>query len=240
MHNKVILITGASQGIGASCAELFAQNGARSIFFVDEDFESVRAQALRVAARNGCECIPVKADASMEREVKTVFEIIKDKAGRLDVLVNCMDPDEQPAADEADIESFDFTMDAGLKGAFRFSKEALGLMKKQCSGTIISVVPQAEQESGWTADADGYSSVKAGLVYLTKTLAKRAAKFGITVKGVSAKADNDGLLSLDGNILDFKRSETIKEAADTVLFLASDHARHMTGTCIEVSGNLAV
>ena len=48
MHNKVILITGASQGIGAYCADLFAQNGAKSIFFVDSDFESVNAQALSV------------------------------------------------------------------------------------------------------------------------------------------------------------------------------------------------
>lgn len=238
MHNKVILITGASQAIGAYCADLFAQNGAKSIFFVDTDFESVNAQALRVATKNGCECIPVKADFEEEREVRTVFEIIREKAGKLDVLINCMDLDMQDSAD--DMESFDFTMNAGLKGAFLFSKEALGMMKKQHGGTIISVVPQADEPGGWTADSDGYSALKAGLVYLTKTLAKRAAKFGITVKGVTAKVEKTQANNSDDNVLDLNRSETIREASDTVLFLASDHARHMTGTCIDISGNLAV
>ena len=83
--------------------------------------------------------------------------------------------------------------------------------------------------------------MKAGLVYLTKTLAKRAAKFGITVKGVSAKVEKTQANNTENaNVLDLNRSETIREASDAVLFLASDHARHMTGTCIDISGNLAV
>jgi NAD(P)-dependent dehydrogenase (short-subunit alcohol dehydrogenase family) len=240
MHNKAILITGASKGIGASCADIFAQNGAKIIFFVDSDFECVNAQALRIAAKNGCECIPVRAEATDEREVRTVFDIIKDKAGRIDVLVNCVDLDAGEKQDEADMESFDFTMNAGLKGAFLFSREALGMMKKQKYGTIINIVPQTEEPGGWTADSDGYSAMKAGLVYLTKTLAKRSAKYGITVKGVSAKVEENMQKNGEDNIIVFDRNETIKEVADTVLFLASDHARHMTGTCIDVSGNLAV
>ena len=240
MHNKVILITGASKGIGVSCADLFAQSGAKSIFLVDSDFESVNEQALRIAAKNGCECIPVKADAEDEREVRTVFEIIKDKAGHMDVLVNCMEAESEIQRDETDLESFDFTMNTGLKGAFLFSREALGMMKKQRSGTIISVVPQIDESGGLSADSDGYSALKTGLVYLTKTLARRAAKYGITVKGVFAKVEDFTNKNTEGNLIVLDKSETIKEAADTVLFLASDHAKHMTGTCIDVSGNLAV
>lgn len=242
MHDKVVLISGGAGSIGSSCANLFAGSGARCIFLADSSFDDAEEISLSIAARSGVECIPVKVNQAKEREVKAVFDIIRERTGMLDVLVNCTRLERIVKTEEEDIESWDFTMSMELKGAFLFSKEALRMMKKQGYGTIISVVPQADSHSGWTADSDDYSSSKAGLVYLTKTLAGTAAKYGITVKGVSAKVNcndiqtekeqRDGVLAFGG--------AGVKEIGDTVMFLASDHARYMTGACIDVNCGLAM
>lgn len=237
MHDKVVLVTGAAWGIGASCAELFAQNEARCVFLVDTEYDSVEERSLRIASKTGVECIPIKADLTKECEAKTVFDIVLDKAERLDILVNSTGLDKLSGTEDADIETWDFTLSRGLKSSFLSSREAVKIMRKQKSGTIISVMPQLDEHSGWTADSDDYSSTKAGLVYLTKTLAKRAAKYGITVKGVSARLFESCELigGSDENVFIIGSDTGLREVADTVLFLASDHARYMTGTCVDVN-----
>jgi 3-oxoacyl-[acyl-carrier protein] reductase len=242
VKDKIIMITGAADGIGASCASIFAQNGAKSIYIVDSDLDKAKATAMSIAARNGCECIPIKADITAEDEVHIVYDIIAEKAGRLDVLVNCAGLCAISNLDELDPQVWDFTMNANLKGAFLFSREALTIMRCQKSGRIINIASQSGDQSGLAVDSD-YSSSKVGLVHLTKGLAKKAAEYGITVNAVAPRLFNaDEVLENSGaaSTKIGKRIGTEEEVADTVLFLASDMAKHMTGTCIDVNGGVAM
>jgi len=240
MHDKVVLITGAASGIGADCAFLFAQKGARCVFLVDEEYGGVESMSLSIAAKTGVECIPLKADLTKERDIKTVFDVVRDRIETLDILINCTGRPDSASDEDTDIEMWDFISGQGLRSAFLFSREAVKLMKKLRSGTIISVLPQPEGRSEVPAVTEDYSSAREGLVYLTKTMAKKAGKYGITVKGVAAKVLDKQLSGVNSDSIKAFDDTAKKEIADTVLFLASEHARYMTGMCIDVDCPLAM
>ncbi len=242
LHNKVAVITGAAKGIGAACASAFAQNGAACIYIVDLDFESAKETALRVATVEGCMCVPLRVNVADEREVKTVFGIIKEKSGRLDVLVNSAGICNNTPIDELDMKSWDLTMNVNLKGAFLFAREALKMMRHQKKGTIINIASQAGKIGGLTAGAD-YSSSKAGMLCLTKTLAKNAARFGITVNSVAPGLVRTGMTTIfdyDPETVPLGRIGTPDEIADVVMFLASGLSRYMTGACLDVNGGMSM
>jgi 3-oxoacyl-[acyl-carrier protein] reductase len=242
LHNKVAVITGAAKGIGAACASVFAQNGAACIYIVDLDFESAKETALSIATVEGCKCIPLKANVADEREVKTVFGIIKEKSGRLDVLVNSAGICNNTPIDELDMKSWDLTMNVNLKGAFLFAREALKMMRTQRRGTIINIASQAGKIGGLTAGAD-YSSSKAGMLCLTKSLAKSAARYGITVNSVAPGLIRTGMTMIfdyDPETVPLGRIGTPEEIADVVMFLASGLSRYMTGACLDVNGGMTM
>jgi 3-oxoacyl-[acyl-carrier protein] reductase len=242
IKNKVAVITGAARGIGASCASAFAQEGASCVFICDIDFERAKSTALSVAAINGCECIPIKVDVTDEKEVRTVFEIVMERCGRLDVLVNSAGICRIVSIDDLDMKSWDLTMNINLKGAFLLSREALRIMREQRSGTIINIASQAGKIGGLTAGAD-YSSSKAGLLCLTKTFAKNAAPYGITVNSVAPGLINTEMTTTfgyDPETIPLKRVGTSEEVADVVLFLASHLSRYVTGACVDVNGGMTM
>jgi len=242
LHNKVAVITGAAKGIGAACASVFAQNGAACVYIVDVDFESAKETALSIATIEGCKCIPLKANVADEREVKTVFGIIKEKSGRLDVLVNSAGICNNTPIDDLDLKSWDLTMNVNLKGAFLFAREALKMMRPGQRGTIINIASQAGKIGGLTAGAD-YSSSKAGMLCLTKSLAKNAAKFGITVNSVApglVGTDMTTIFDYDPKTVPLGRIGTPEEIADVVMFLASGLSRYMTGACLDVNGGMTM
>ena len=184
MTNKTALITGAAKRIGASCAQILAQNGAEYLFIADQDFEVANETAMKIAVQCGCRCMPIKVNAKKAREVQTLYEIIREKAGHLDVLVNCGNISEEDEEETQDIADWNYSMIECLKGAFTFSKGALHIMRQQNSGTIINVsLPVEGRIDGWKA---GYASSKVELECLTKSLARRALSYGITVNGVTA------------------------------------------------------
>ena len=242
MKNKVAVITGAAKGIGASCAGAFAQEGATCIFVCDIDFERAKSTALSVAAGSGCECVPIKVNVTDEKEVKTVFEIVEERCGRLDVLVNSAGICRIVSIDDLDMKTWDMTMNINLKGAFLFAREALRMMQPRKSGTIINIASQAGKIGGLTAGAD-YSASKAGLLCLTKTLAKNAAAYGVTVNSVAPGLINTEMTSTfgyDAETIPLKRVGTPEEVADVVLFLASHLSRYVTGACVDVNGGMTM
>lgn len=242
MKNKVAVITGAAKGIGASCANAFAQEGADCIFICDIDFERAKETSLSVAAINGCECIPIKVNVTDEQEVKTVFEIVEERCGRIDVLVNSAGVCRIVSIDDLDMKSWDLTMNINLKGAFLFAREALRMMRTQKSGAIINIASQAGKIGGLTAGAD-YAASKAGLLCLTKTLAKNAAPYSITVNSVAPGLINTEMTTTfgyDPETIPLRRVGTAEEVADVVLFLASHLSRYVTGACVDVNGGMTM
>lgn len=240
LENKVALLTGAAKGIGAQCAKTFALNGASIIFIVDLDFEKASNTAEGISEATKARCYPIEADVSKEEQIKNVFSIVNQKTNRLDILVNCAGICSTTDIFDLDMKQWDLTMDINLKGAFLFCREALRIMKKNKYGRIINFSSVAGEVGGIRTSAD-YSSSKAGILCLTKTLAKNAAGDGITVNSVAPgliETDMIKLFQTKADEIPMGRLGSAEEVADVVLFLASNMSRYITGACIDVNGGM--
>ena len=133
-------------------------------------------------------------------------------------------------------------MSINLKGTFLFSREALNIMKPKRSGKIVNIASQAGRIGGLIVSPD-YPASKAGVICLTKSLAKNAAAYNVNVNSVAP-----GLIATeitqtyhyDPETIPLKRVGTPEEIADVILFLASDMSRYIIGGCIDVNGGMTM
>lgn len=140
------------------------------------------------------------------------------------------------------MKAWDLTMNVNLKGPFLFAREALRLMKPQKSGRIINIASQAGKIGGLIVGMD-YSSSKSGLLCLTKSLAKNAAAYSVTVNSIAPgliATEMTTTFGYDPETIPLKRVGTPEEVADVALFLASDLSRYITGACIDVNGGMSM
>ncbi len=242
LENKTAVITGGAKGIGECVARTFADNGASIVFIVDMDEACAKDTAQSITESLGCRCIPLKADVSNEEQVADVFKEIKKQTDRLDILVNSAGICRIVDIEDLTTKSWDLTMNVNLKGPFLFAREALRMMKEQRYGRIVNIASQAGKIGGLMVGMD-YSSSKAGLLGLTKALAKNCAEYSVTVNSVAPgliATDMTTSFGYDPEVIPLKRVGTPQEVADTVLFLASDLSRYMTGACIDVNGGMSM
>lgn len=240
LDKKTAMITGAASGIGAAIAKIFAQNGCSQLFLVDMNEEMLARKARALKRESGVDCVTFRADVSSEQDAAHVFEEVKEYG--LDILVNSAGICRIVSIDDLQMKSWDLTMDVNLKGPFLFAREALRLMKTRKYGRIINIASQAGKIGGLTAGAD-YSASKAGLLCLTKTLAKNAAEYNVTVNSVAPgliATEMTAAFGYDPETIPLKRVGMPEEVADVVLFLASDLSRYVTGACIDVNGGMTM
>lgn len=242
--SKVALITGGSRGIGRECAIALAKRGYKiAINYFRNNELAVETQ--KKIDKIGVDTYCVRADISDKRQVKDIIETVLNKFDHIDVLVNNAGISEIKPIEDIDEESWDHMMDINLKGTFFCSQMVLKHMKEQRKGRIISIASQAGQTGGIFIGAH-YSASKAGIICLTKTLAKIGAPFGILVNCVSP-----GLIETDmavdypenvkQNLIDsipLGRMGQPGEVASVVAFLASEEASYITGANIPVNGGM--
>lgn len=242
LDNKVALITGGAKGIGRCVADTFAEHGASTVFIVDMDEKALEEAKSFISENYDCRCLPIKADVSSEEQTIDVFKKVDEEAGKLDILVNSAGICRIVDINDLEMKAWDLTMNVNLKGPFLYAREALKLMKPQKSGRIINIASQAGKIGGLMVGMD-YSSSKAGMLCLTKSLAKNCAEYSVTVNSVAP-----GLISTDmttsfgykPEMIPLRRIGTAKEIADVVLFLASNLSRYMTGACLDVNGGMSM
>jgi len=242
LKDKIALITGAAKGIGASTAHAFASNGAKGIMIVDLDIATAKRTAAEISEKTGCRVIAEKANVSNEEDVKKVFESVKNEFGILDILVNGAGICNLNDLDDISMRSWDLTLDVNLKGTFLFCREALNFMKKNRYGRIINIASQAGKVGGIKVGAD-YSASKAGIICLTKTIAKKAAEYNITANSVAPgliATEMTKTFGYDAETIPLKRVGTSEEVADGIVFLASDLSRYITGACLDINGGLTM
>ncbi len=233
---KTVLITGGSRGIGKAMVELFCEKG----YSVAFTYKSSENEAKSLAESSGA--LAIRADSASESDVVNAVRLVEKKLGRIDCLIN-----------NAGISSFslftDLTLDewnnhiaVNLTGAFLYSRAVIPGMVSAKSGRIINVT------SMWGIVGSScevhYSTAKAGLIGMTKALAKELGPSGITVNAIAP-----GLISTDMNkslseedikaVADetpLMRVGAAKEVAEAALFLAGDGASFITGEVLNVSG----
>lgn len=245
LKGKIAIITGSSRGIGREIAIQLANEGAHVVVNYSGN-GSAAQEVVDTIISKGLSGELYQCDVSNFEEVKIFIETVIKRHKKLDILVNNAGITKDNLLLKMTEQEFDQVLDINLKGAFNTIKNSVRYMLKQRAGKIINIT----SISGITGNPGqtNYSAAKAGLIGMTKTLAKELASRGITVNAVAP-----GFIKTDmTNILDdsFKEKviETIplkrlgepSDIAGMVVFLASDKGNYITGQVIQVDGGIAI
>jgi 3-oxoacyl-[acyl-carrier protein] reductase len=238
LEGKVALVTGGGRGLGEAICRTLAREGAH-IAVGDINL----ADATRVSDainQMGGKAVAIKADVSSEKEVKAMVAKTIEALGTIDMLVNNAGICYQGSVAEMSEETWDKVLDVNLKGPFLCSREVMPTFKQKRSGKIINLGSLAGQVGGLVVGAN-YSASKAGVICLTKSLAKELAPFGVNVNCIAPGVADTEMTQ------HFPREEMVKsiplgklgepqDVADAVLFLVSQESKYITGQTISVNG----
>lgn len=247
LTHQIVLISGASRGIGAAAAIRFAEAGAAGVVINYRTNQTAASAVAEQARQAGAEPLLAQADVAQANEVEQLIDQIVRKFGRLDVLV--ANAGVWPAAERAITElthaQWQETININLNGVYYLCQAAAKLFVKQQSGNIIIVSSTAGQRG--EAFHSDYAASKGAVISLTKSLAVELGPFNVRVNCVAPGwVDTDmaaSALRADQaqaqKILDaipLRRVATAGDVANPILFLASDLARHITGEILNVNG----
>lgn len=243
LKGKVAVITGGTRGIGKAVCELFAQNGA-DVAFVYSSNDNKALQLCKDLNKYNIDVKCYKCNVAFYEEVKDVFKKIISDFGTIDILVNNAGITKDKLMLSMKPEDFELVVDINLKGSFNTIKQVYPVMMRKKYGKIINVSSVA----GITGNAGqtNYSSSKAGLIGLTKSVAKELASRNICCNAIAP-----GFVSTDmttnfeqdnkyKDIIPMKRFAQPKEIANLILFLASDNSNYITGEVIRIDGGLSM
>jgi len=249
MLDKVVVVTGAAQGIGAAIALRFAQEKARLVL-LDVDFKRLEATAAAVSAR-GAAALTVVADATEETAVDAAFSAIMRQHERIDVLVNNVGGARNAKIHEMTAEEWDFTIRLNLRSAFLCTRAAAKIMMRQGSGCIVCMSSGSRRGTPWTAHHVGgaaYSAAKAGIHGFIRDVALELAEHNIRVNAVApgpieTERTKEMFEDLQATseysphrLVPLRRIGQPHEIADAVLYLASDESSYITGVTLDVAG----
>lgn len=239
-ENKVVVITGASGAIGSATAKRFALEGAR-VYLGGRNTDKLEALAGEIKALGGIG-YPCPIDVTDEKTVETAADFVLEKAGRIDVLVNCAGGSAREKAKELveqETQVIDEIILLNLRGSMLCTKTFGKYMKKQGYGKIVNV-SSAIGEFGKPRFTD-YAAAKAGIIGYTKSVAQELGKYGVNVNCVSPGFIQRG--DFDDDMLAYlKRTSFInrvgahEDAASAIAFMASDDAGFITGQNLFVDG----
>lgn len=241
--NKVVLITGASRGIGRAVAIKFAKNGANVIINYhknDQDAEIIKS----VIESYNVKCLAIKADISVDKEIKEMVNIIIEEFGKIDILVNNAGIAIDLPFEKRKASHWTETLNTNLVGMFLTSKYVSSYMLKQNYGKIVNI----SSTSGiniTSPESIDYDASKAGIISLTRNLACQFSPI-INVNSVAPGwVDTDMNQDLPKDYIDSERKRIFlmrfaepEEIANVVIFLASDESRYINGETIKVDGGM--
>jgi 3-oxoacyl-[acyl-carrier protein] reductase len=242
---KAAIVTGGSRGIGRAIALRLAAGGAKVVVNYHSN-EAAASEVVEQVRAGGGEAVAVQADVSQPAQAQALIDAAQKAFGRVDILVNNAGTTRDTLIMRMSEEDWDLVVDTNLKGAFNCIKAATRPMMRQRYGRIVNVT----SVSGLAGNAGqaNYAAAKAGLVGLTKTVAKELGSRNITCNAVApgyVPTDLTGTLppelvelAIQRTILG--RAGTGEDIAAAVAFLACDDASFVTGQVLTVDGGLSM
>ncbi|MGB7317784.1 MAG: SDR family oxidoreductase [Planktotalea sp.] len=243
MSRPVVLITGASAGIGAACARMAAQNYDIALNYRSDDAGAAKVQADCIAL--GAKVVLCKGDVSDPADIAAIYETIDTEFARLDALVNNAGIVGKTArVVDLDYERMRHMFDVNVIGAILIAKEAVLRMQKQGAGSIVNISSAAARLGSANTYVD-YAATKAAIDIFTKGLSDEVAAMGIRVNSVRpglivtdihAKGGEPDRAERLATAVPIKRTGSAEEVANAVIWLLSDKASYVTGTTLDVTG----
>ncbi|WP_250475998.1 3-oxoacyl-[acyl-carrier-protein] reductase [Caballeronia sp. GAFFF1] len=244
LQNKVAIITGAGQGIGAATALKFAREGA--IVVACDINDSAAKDVIAQCREAGAEASAFRVDMSDRDSVDAMIAAVRERHGRIDVLVNNAGITRDARLQKMTIEQFDAVIDVNLRAVFHASQAVVDGMIAQGSGVILnaSSVVGIYGNFGQT----NYAASKFGVIGFTKTWSRELGPKGIRVNAVAPGFVETPILStIPDDVLGKMRAQVPlgrlgrpEEVANVYAFLASDEASYINGAVIEVSGGMTL
>ncbi|MDE0503525.1 MAG: SDR family NAD(P)-dependent oxidoreductase [Candidatus Poribacteria bacterium] len=241
LSNQVAIVTGAAQGMGAATANCLAQEGA-AVIVSDINGSKVAAVAEEINGTGG-RAMPVEADVTKEDEVACMVERAIDNYGSVSILVNNAGILYPTRIENVTKTEWDRVLDVNLNGTFLCSKAVLQTMKESGYGRIVNMSSSAGRSVS-TLGGIHYTAAKAGVLGLTRAMAKEVAPFGITVNAVCPGLIDTEMVRIEctperikgyEESFPISRLGTPEEVAQLILYLVTD-SKYITGASIDING----
>ena len=246
LKDQVIIVTGASKGIGAGLAKEIAQQGA-TVILCARNLEKLN-EVVHEINDSGAVAQALQLDLTSVTEITKVFQLIYDQHGRIDVLINNAGLGDNHSALEVTENDWDQMMDVNLKGVFFCAQQAGKYMLKKGYGRIINMSSQASLVA--IKDHAVYCASKGGVNLLTKVLALEWADQGITVNGISPtftytpgtaeRLDNPKYLKGVLDRIPVGQVATISDISAAILYLIGPNSSMITGTNLVIDGGWTI
>lgn len=245
LKGKTAIITGGARGIGRSISLKLAEEGANIVLnyrssgsFVDELVSEIEAK--------GVKCVAVQGDVSVYSEAEALIKAAVENFGSLDILVNNAGITKDGLIMRMKEEDFDSVINTNLKGTFNTIKFASAVMMKQKRGTIINMASVVGILGN--AGQANYVASKAGIIGMTKSVAKELGSRGVTCNAIApgfiqtdmTEVLNEKQKAAMLDVIPLKRAGSVDDVSNVVAFLASEKASYITGQVISVDGGMAM
>ncbi len=237
--NKVVLITGAAQGIGKATALAFAKEGANLVLVDVRELSGVK----QTVEREKRKVLALQVDVSTSGMVEEMVKATVDEFGRLDILVNNAGVVSRGIIEKITDEELDRVLDINFKGVFYCCRAVIPIMKKQHYGKIVNV-SSITAKRGDNTTAPCYGASKGAILTLTRSLARQLGPFGINVNAVAPHAIDTPMMEYWDETkrkaviesLPVRRMGKPEDVAFAILFLCSDEASFITGETLNING----